>query len=59
VVSQRFVSHTEHKLSESQSRNLAGVPWPVLMLDGVHFGQHVVLVALGIDLDGNTCVLGL
>ncbi len=59
VVSQRFVSHTERKLTELQSRNLGGVQWPVLMIDGVHFGQHVVLVAVGVDPDGKKCVLGL
>ena len=31
----------------------------VLMMDGIHFGEHVILVALGIDESGKKHVLGL
>jgi len=59
AVSRRFVSHTERKLTMLLSQSLAGVELPVLMIDGVHFGTHVVLVALGIDAQGGKRVLGL
>jgi putative transposase len=59
AVSRRFASHTEHKLTQLLSQNLAALELPVLMIDGVHFGTHVVLVALGIDAQGRKRVLGL
>ena len=59
AVSRRFISHTEHKLTQLLSRSLAGLELAVLMLDGVHFGKHVVLVAMGIDAQGKKHVLGL
>lgn len=59
AVSRRFITHTERKLTQLLSRSLAALDLPVLMLDGVHFGAHVVLVALGIDRQGQKHVLGL
>ena len=59
AVSRRFITHTEHKLTQLLSQNLAALELPVLMIDGVHFGTHVVLVALGIDAQGGKRVLGL
>jgi transposase-like protein len=32
---------------------------PVVMIDGIHFRERVILVALGIDTKGNKHVLGL
>jgi putative transposase len=40
-------------------RRLDGVDLPVVMVDGIHFHDSVVLVALGIDAQGNKHVLGL
>jgi putative transposase len=59
AVSRRFITHTEHKLTEMLSRSLSGLELTALMIDGVHFGSHVVLVGLGIDAEGNKQVLGL
>lgn len=59
AVSRRFISHTEHKLTKLISQSLAGLGLSVLMLDGVRFGTHVVLVAMGIDAQGKKHVLGL
>ena len=59
AVSRRFITHTEHKLTQLLSQSLAALDLPVLMIDGVHFGDHVVLVALGIDGQGRKQVLGL
>ena len=59
AVSQRFVYGTERKLAELMSRSLEGVALTVLMIDGVHFADHVVLAAVGIDERGDKHVLGL
>jgi len=59
AVSRRFITHTEHKLTQLLSQSLAGLQLTTLMIDGVHFGAHVVLVALGIDAQGHKQVLGL
>ncbi len=47
AVSERFVYGTERKLAELMSR------------DGVHFGEHVVLAAVGVNEHGDKHVLGL
>jgi putative transposase len=59
AVSQRFVYGTERKLAELMSRSLEGLALSVLMIDGVHFADHVVLAAVGIDERGDKHVLGL
>ena len=59
AVSQRFVYGTERKLAELMSRSLEGLTLTVLMIDGVHFADHVVLAAVGIDERGDKHVLGL
>ena len=33
--------------------------FPIVMIDGIHLGDHVVLIALGIDIEGKKQVLGL
>jgi transposase-like protein len=58
-VSERFVYGTERKLAELMSRNLRGLALVALMIDGVHFGEHVVLAAVGVDERGGKQVLGL
>ena len=59
AVSDRFVYGTERKLAELMSRNLRGLALVALMIDGVHFGEHVVLAAVGVDERGGKQVLGL
>src|SRR5712692_7548831 len=59
AVSERFVYGTERKLGELMSRDLRGLPLVALMIDGVHFGEHVVLAAVGVDERGGKHVLGL
>ena len=59
AVSQRFVYGTERKLAELMSRSLEGLALSVLMIYGVHFADHVVLAAVGIDERGDKHVLGL
>jgi putative transposase len=52
AVSRRFVSATETALAELMSRRLNDLDLVVFMVDGVHFGEHTCVVALGIDIDG-------
>ena len=59
AVSRRFVEGTEKRLSELTQRDLSSLKLAVLMIDGIHFGDHVVLAALGIDEAGQKHVLGL
>src|SRR5271155_5660185 len=59
AVSERFVYGTERKLAELMSRELRQLRVVALLLDGVHFGEHVVLAAVGVDDHGDKHVLGL
>src|SRR5712691_8723818 len=59
AVSERFVYGTERKLAELMNRELRGLRMVALMIDGIHFGEHVVLAAVGIDERGDKHVLGL
>src|ERR1700736_771312 len=59
AVSERFVYGTERKLAELMSRELGRLKLAALMIDGVHFGEHVVLAAVGVDERGDKHVLGL
>ncbi len=52
AVSRRFVAATETALAELMSRRLDDLDLVALMIDGVHFGEHTCVVALGIDIDG-------
>lgn len=59
AVSRRFVRHGEKILSERLAARLDGLDLAALLIDGLHFGEHVVLCALGIDVTGKKRVLGL
>ena len=59
AVSERFVVGTQKKLAELMRRRLGGLKLLAVMIDGVRFADHVVLVAIGIDLGGKKHVLGL
>jgi hypothetical protein len=52
AVSRRFVTATETALGQLMSRRLDDLDLVVFMADGVHFGEHTCVVALGIDIDG-------
>jgi putative transposase len=52
AVSRKFVAATETALTELMAADLAGLDLVALMIDGVHFGEHCCVVALGIDIDG-------
>jgi hypothetical protein len=58
AVSRRFVAATETALAELMSGDLSGLDLVAFMVDGVHFGEHTCVVALGIDIDGVKHPLG-
>jgi len=57
-VSRRFVALSAKQLQGRLSRRIE-VALPVVMIDGIHFRDRVVLVALGFDLQGRKHVLGI
>ena len=59
AVSERFVYGTERKLAELMSRDLREHRVVALLIDGVHFGEHLVLAAVGVDERGDKHALGL
>ena len=59
AVSRRFVAATAERLEALAEKSLQGVDWAAVMLDGLRFGDHVILVALGIDSGGRKHLLGL
>jgi putative transposase len=58
AVSRRFVAATETALAELMSADLSGLDLVAFMVDGVHFGEHTCVVALGIDINGTKHPLG-
>src|SRR4029453_13979468 len=52
AVSRRFVAATESALRDLLAANLSTVDLAAVMVDGVHFGEHCCVVALGVDIDG-------
>ena len=52
VISRRFVQATEAALADLMSADLSGLDLVAFMVDGVHFAEHVCVVALGITIDG-------
>jgi transposase-like protein len=59
AMSRRLVAMTQAEVESLTSKRLEGTEWAVVMADGLHFGEHVVLVALGIDASGKKHLLGL
>jgi putative transposase len=58
AVSERFVVGTQRRLADLM-RDLSGLKLVALMINAVHFAEHVVLAAVGIDVDGAKHPLGL
>jgi transposase-like protein len=59
AVSRRFVAATETALAELLGADLSSLDLVALMVDGVHFGEHTCVVALGIGVDGSKHPLSL
>jgi hypothetical protein len=52
AVSRRFVAATESALATMLSADLSELDLVAVMIDGVHFADHLCVVALGIGIDG-------
>jgi putative transposase len=59
AVSRRFVAMTHTALAELLAADLSGLDLVCLMIDGVGFGEHTCVVALGIGIDGTKHPLAL
>jgi putative transposase len=59
AVSRRFVARTAVQLATWQSAPLDALDLVALLIDGVHVGDHCLIVALGIAADGQKHALGL
>ncbi len=52
AVSRRFVARTQTALAELLASVLSGIDPVAILVDGVHFGEHLCVVALVIDAEG-------
>lgn len=59
AVSRRFVAATETALKQLLTTDLSTMDLVAFMVDGVHFGEHCCVVALGIGIDGTKHPLAL
>jgi putative transposase len=59
AVSRRFVEMSSQQLKTWLSASIGHLDLPVVMIDGIHLADSVILVALGIDDKGDKHVLGL
>ena len=59
TLSRRFVALTVERLVEAFAASLHDLDLRVVMIDGIHFREHCVLLALGIDAEGHKHALGL
>lgn len=59
AVSRRFVALSRKQITEWLSAPLADLDIRVLVIDGIVFHDHTVIIVLGIDSDGKKHVLGL
>ena len=59
AVSRRFVQLSQEQLAHWLARSIGQLDLPVVMIDGIHFRDRVILLAIGIDAQGNKHVLGL
>jgi putative transposase len=58
-VSREFVQASAAQLKKLCERNLAGLELVAILIDGIHLGKQVLVVALGIGSNGKKHVLGL
>jgi transposase-like protein len=58
-VSRQFVAASAAQLKQLCERKLAGVDLVAILIDGIHVGKQVLVVALGLAISGEKHVLGL
>jgi len=59
VVSRQMVDATAERLKHLCERSLADFALCVLLIDGIHIGNTVIIVALGVDSEGKKMILGM
>jgi transposase-like protein len=59
AVSRRFVARTQAEIDAWQARPLGDLDIVALMIDGIEFADHMLVVALGIDSSGKKHPLGI
>lgn len=59
AVSRRFVAATKTALEDLLAADLSTLDLVAFMVDGVHFGEHCCVVALGVGIDGTKHPLAL
>ena len=59
AVSRRYVAMTKKRMTTWLTTPLGDRAFPIIMIDGIVLGDHTVLIALGIDIEGKKQVLGL
>lgn len=59
AISRRFRRATAAKLAELFGRDLSGLDLLAVFVDGMHLGEHLIVVALGVDSAGRKHPLGL
>lgn len=58
-VSRQFVAASEQECAALLGRRFDGLNIPVIYIDGINFGEHHVIAAVGIDHEGFKHILGL
>lgn len=58
-VSKAFVKGSKQSLEELNDRDLSGHDFVAIMIDGIGFGERLVIAALGLTVRGQKIVLGL
>ncbi len=58
-MSRRYVAMTTKQMTTWLTTPLGDRHFPIVMIDGIHLGDHLILIALGIDTEGKKQVLGL
>ena len=58
-VSRRYVAMTTKQMTKWLTKPISDRHFPIVMIDGLILGDHTVLIALGIDVEGKKQVLGL
>jgi transposase-like protein len=58
VVNREMVEATSRQLKELCERDLSGSNFSVLIIDGLHIGDSVYIVALGVEAVGNKQIIG-
>ena len=56
--SRKLVARTARQVEAFLSRPVGELDLPVILIDGKHFGDHVLVTALGVDSTGHKHVLG-